>query len=607
MAAEREPPTLIDYAVAVISPVLIMLMVGSLVFFLVEVLYAGKYTDRLLYTMFFFVAGAVLVARIAIRFDRTRASMYGLTLGVVTFLAMNTYVDYPSNAPLRSVAWLVNLGLLGVIWWSAHKLTWDCTYIDGTRGASGRGMLAAAGLDADARTEPANREPKAGDTDTLKPKARKKKRGKHDSRLWDWIERYKKHRASVEKAPHTPGVWVIYFALAALPLFALGQSLIEPDDAARRRRTFALMAVYVGSGLGLLVITSLLGLRRYLRQRKARMPAALTAGWLGLGGVLIVVFLTLGAFLPRPHSEVPWFGITRASTEERKASKYAQSRDSAGTGEGAESNVTEKGDGKAAGKNGKPGGSGSGNAKRGGGQKRDAGNRDAKRSKEAGSRDAKRGKDEKDDREAAEAKDSGSGSDPSDSSSPPELSPVVEKVAAFLKWLVSALVVFLVIIAVIVGVLRYLAPFTDWARNLLDALRNWWASLFSRKPDRGREVAEARPAGPVRPPPFSAFSHPFEDGTAPGRDPAELIAYTFAGLDSWAWDRGHGREPTETPLEFAARLGQEFPDMTEPLTRFANLYARSAYSTASLPADALRVLEEAWDQLVHGAGVVSLG
>ena len=62
MAAEREAPTATDYVVTALSPVLVMLMVGSLVFFLVEVLYAGLYSDRLLYTFFFFVVGAVFSA-----------------------------------------------------------------------------------------------------------------------------------------------------------------------------------------------------------------------------------------------------------------------------------------------------------------------------------------------------------------------------------------------------------------------------------------------------------------------------------------------------------------------------------------------------------------
>src|SRR6478735_4667356 len=133
MAADRDRPAAVDYVITAISPVLIMLMVGSLVFFLVEVLYAGQYSFRLLYTMFFFVMGAVLVARIAIQYDTARASVYGLGLAVVVYLAMTAYVDYPPGSPLRSYAWAVNLGLMALVWWSAHKLTWDCTYLDTTR------------------------------------------------------------------------------------------------------------------------------------------------------------------------------------------------------------------------------------------------------------------------------------------------------------------------------------------------------------------------------------------------------------------------------------------------------------------------------------------
>ena len=112
MAADREPPTTTDYLVTALSPVLVMLMVGSLVFFLVEVLYAGKYSGRLLYTLFFFVMGAVLVARIAIETDASRATLYGLLLGAVTYVALLAYVDYPGGGWLKSFGWLVNLGLL---------------------------------------------------------------------------------------------------------------------------------------------------------------------------------------------------------------------------------------------------------------------------------------------------------------------------------------------------------------------------------------------------------------------------------------------------------------------------------------------------------------
>ena len=59
------------------------------------------------------------------------------------------------------------------------------------------------------------------------------------------------------------------------------------------QRSFTLAA----SGLGLLLTTTLLGLRRYLRQRKLQMPGAMTGLWLGIGGALIAGFLPLGADL----------------------------------------------------------------------------------------------------------------------------------------------------------------------------------------------------------------------------------------------------------------------------------------------------------------------
>src|SRR5213595_439803 len=118
MPADRDRTSAADIIFTAISPALIMLMVGSLVFFIITVLPTGDYKERLLYTSFFFVFGAVLVARISIQLDAARATFYGVGLAVVTFLAMSAYVDYPSGTRLKSFGWLVNLGLMGVIWWS---------------------------------------------------------------------------------------------------------------------------------------------------------------------------------------------------------------------------------------------------------------------------------------------------------------------------------------------------------------------------------------------------------------------------------------------------------------------------------------------------------
>jgi len=106
----------------------------------------------------------------------------------------------------------------------------------------------------------------------------------------NWWERWRKHREEQRKRPHNPGVWIVYFSLAALPLYGLGQSLIPAADEGRRRYVFWLMIVYLGSGLGLLLTTSFLGLRRYLRQRKLPMPTSIAGVWLTTGGLLIVAW-----------------------------------------------------------------------------------------------------------------------------------------------------------------------------------------------------------------------------------------------------------------------------------------------------------------------------
>jgi hypothetical protein len=598
MAAERDPSPVADLVFTAISPALIMLMVGSLIYFLITVLPTGDYKERLQYTTFFFVFGAVLVARIAIQLDGARASMYGLGLAVATFLAMTAFVEYP--AAMKSFGWLINLGLMALIWWSAHKLTWDCTWLDENKDASGRGLLAASFTDEASREPSASAAPPEPDA---KPKKRKRK--KTESAFSTWTARWWAYRESRKNQPHTPGVWVIYFALAALPLFAIGQSLIPADDDSRRTSTFLQMAVYVGSALGLLVTTSLLGLRRYLRQRKAKMPAALTAGWLGLGAVLIAGFLMIGAFLPRPYSEVPWFGLPQAGKSDREASKYAQLRDSAGKGDGAEGEVTEKGDGKAVSKNGdkKSAGGKGGNAKGGGKDGDSKGESDSKDDGKSSEKSdsEKSGESAKEAREARDRTDRGNSSGRSSGSNP---SGTVTKIAQFVKWIVLAIVIVVVVCLILLAVLRYLAPFTEWARNLLDAILNWWANLFgSKKTTPKVSPMPAAPAGPQRPPPFSDYSNPFSDGSAANRRPEELVGYTFEALDAWAWDHGAGRDPAETPFEFTARLGTQFPELDASVKRLANLYARIAYAIGPLPRDTKQFLETLWDELTHGAPV----
>lgn len=619
MPAPREKPTFVDWVVTALSPILVMLMVGSLSFFLVEVLYSGQYTTRLISTLFFFVIAAVLIARISIEQGSTKAWLYGSFLAVATFLAFQAFVEYPT-ASAKLLSPVINLFLMGVVWWSANKLTWDCTHLDEDRKTSGRGILAAAGFDGPTATNDAEKRSRekvgeTGDAEDAFSKQEAKKRKKDPDGFAGWMARWSRYREAQRKKPHTPGTWIVYFSLAAFPLFGLGQSLIPADDAARRRATFLQMTAYVGSGLMLLVTTSLLGLRKYLRERNAKIPAPMTLGWLGIGAATIVIFLAIGAALPRPHSETPLIDLPTAGKKDRNASKFAQKTDdgAAGKGEGKAGNKNEAGkDAKASGKNGEKGGN-AGEKGDGGGKGKDQGGKNKADGKDGKQGDAQQKQDDggkqgepknnraegdKDTKRAVDKSNDEDKSSNNGNSSRETTSKIFESIGGFLKWVVWFVVAVALIVGIVIFFLKYLAPFTQWAKNLLE----WLRSLFARKPRERTALktddGEEPEAETERPPSFAEFANPFENGTAKRMTMPQLIAYSFAAMDGWAWDADLGRKPEETPNEFAARLGEACEDLMQESRALAMLYVRSLYSNADLPAkDAVETLKSFWNAI----------
>ena len=135
--AKKLHKTAADYIAIAACPVLIMLLVGSLAFFILEVSSPARWDARLRWILFWYVFAIVLVARISIQSGRAAAAAYAGALGVATSLVMFKFASAP----------IVALILLGVIWWCADKLTWDCTLIDDEEDSSGEGLLGRVGLD----------------------------------------------------------------------------------------------------------------------------------------------------------------------------------------------------------------------------------------------------------------------------------------------------------------------------------------------------------------------------------------------------------------------------------------------------------------------------
>lgn len=641
MARPKLDKTLADYMAIAITPALIMLLTGSLVWFLAELGYDGGRPTRIRWILFWFVIGAVLVARIAIENGRAHAAMFLAGLAGATSL---TIFKFAGDAPL------VPIICLGVVAWCADKLTWDCTLIDESEDASGEGLLQVAGIADEA-------ELKDGDSATSSTDATEGATEDADQKKTPFWKRLFTNESERAGRPHAPGLWVVYFSLAALPLYGFGQVWIPASDEASRHFAFQCLLVYVGAALGLLLMTSFLGLRRYLRQRNIEMPTAMAATWVGMGSAIAIGILIVALLLPRPQGD---YSIAEAidyvSEEVQEASDWAFLDDDGGEGEGQLSGPAdadaEKGSATDPDQQGKPGGEKPGNqvaqndqdnaedgeggkeegegengqesgdkqsdgqqsdGQQGEGEKSDgeqtAQNEDSddKQQGEAGEaseeqsdeqmaqNDAEESSDESAEENSGEEESAETEEAESSDTSTPEsdsslMDTIAENMGTLFKWLVYA--------AIAAGVI-YMA-IKNWPA-VVSFFRNLWAellSMFGRKPATATDDGEADSEEPVAPPrPFSDFRDPFRSGKAAQTSPVELVRYTFEALQAWAFENNCGRTPDQTPMEFGQRLQSLRMKISNEAHEVSLLYAQVAYGGQRPDDSSMATLQKLWRKL----------
>ena len=646
--ARRLNKTLLDYLVIAINPVLIIALVGSLVFFLLEVFYQGNFQARLHYVFSLFIIGAVLISRISIEEGRERAVLFAIPLAIVTMLAINKFVRFEGEVS-ASLSFLINLGLIGLIWWSADKLTWDCTVIDEDEEDSGEGLLEAVGLDrpgkaalqkqiAPVAAQPspsASPDEKAESGDPMPPAERREgisnqpvassspKRPRRKPAGW-W-QRFVERR----RRPHAPGVWIVYFSLAALPLFGIGQMFLSAGSLAARQYAFCLLCVYTASGLGLLLATSFLGLRRYLRQRRQEMPLMMVNLWLMMGGALIAGVMLAALFVPRPNAEYAVGELPfRFGSPDQKASRHGMGREgvkenrpdarsqrqpnakSAGASQtGKSSERSEKGSSSDKATRTEQKGADSRDASQGKQGERRSGQDSRRTEKDRSTSDkssaAARNASQADKSPAAERAGEGQrsgdqGRPDNTPRTPPLLHPAVPPLAPALspllqagQWLVYGVLTLLVIAAVWSNRDKLLAALRDFRQWLADFWRNLFGGATSRA-GGDEEQADGRKARLAR---FADYRDPFADGTAGRYRPEELVRYTFEALEAWGREHGHPREPEQTPHEFARGLAAHASSLGDDAGRLAELYCQVAYAPGTLAAAQVGRLSRLWQQL----------
>jgi hypothetical protein len=612
MARNRSRGTLVDYVVAAIEPALIMIMVGSLMFFLLDLWYEGPVLERLRWILFWFVLGIVLITRVSMQIGTSLAMGYGVTLGGAVAVVASVLTGFH---PFLLV-------ILGVVWWATHKLTFDCTLLDEDQDA-GVGLLQETGLDRSALDDgmpaTATHDPAAMDASLL------------PDRPWWKVMGGDSDEA---RRPHPPGVWLIYFTLASLPVFGLGQWFVPAVQEDRRGGLFLFFLAYISSGMGLLLTTSFLNLRRYLRQRKVKMPGAMTATWLSTGAILIVGLTLVAAVLPLPGSGLSVLRGSTAESTDLRASRLAMLKDSGVQGEGAQSegpaaskakgppssttkskgsgqtndpNATQQTSGK-----GRPGGkSGPGNSKSGAprgkaskSQTGTPGKQGSPKQDQAGdqnkSQDGRAEKDadqnsKPDDQKGSEQNDEKSSEEnqnQSDPANPQSRLPQLSFEAP--SWL-RGLIIIAGALAFIFGLYRYGLTLL---RAFLELLASLFGGLFIEKREKRAKDVAAVVNEPVLPPrPFASFANPFDSGLAQRFSPNDLVIYSFEALEAWAYEHNLARSPHETPTEFVRRLGETRVDLRQDAARLVGYFVTIVYGQRGFKEDVLPPLRQFWQAL----------
>lgn len=540
MSTNRPAKTLADFLVIAVSPALIMVMVHSVCFFLVEVFYQGEAGGSVRWVLFWFVFAVVLIARIGIEQGDGQAMLYGLALACVTWIYLATIQPNVLFGAL----------LLGIVWFTAHKLTSNCTLIDDDADASGQGLLQSIRhlprLFKKALPPAASPASSPQPAPALVPPPRNQKAA----------------------SSQIPGVWLIYFSLAALPVFGLGQTLLPADDASMRRQVFIYLFFYLAAALGLLVTTSFLGLRRYLRQRYLVMPGNIALGWVQFGVVGAAVVLGLCLLLPRPGGGEAWGGLRyHVDYQLRRASEFAARFNPHGSGSGRSGNQTP------------PAGQPQNPPSQSGSAPDQDQNQDSGRNSSSG-------------KPSAQPSRRGTPQEGGNQGKPmPSLSPSAGAVYPWLRTLFW--------LAVAVGLIwllyRYRTFILTMLRSAWDAIRDLIAMLLGWS----KPITAASPAAlkAVAPPPFKTFKNPFLTGADRVWPPEQLITYSYDALRSWVLEQEATHGSPLTPREFCRRTAEEIPEAAGALEHLAFLYGHVAYG-ASVPGnyqpEQLRLI---WDYL----------
>lgn len=327
-----DPRNATDLIIEVLTPALIFAMCYAVVFFLLDVRYifTSVHDANLRMVAFSFLLGVVALNRLIARDGEQESMLYFAALaGAIGLYTLATTSMYDLGSVARGflddpwVATGFNATIVVFLWWAVNRLTHECC-VDENRVAGDVGLITGAVKRIEARVGRAA-EPPREPVPPAPPLYREAELSPFDP-----VEGYVP-KVRVEKSPaqsiadrlprRHPGISIFIFSVPVMAIFSIGIAVVRQAGPDWVRAGEFYMGLYTACALGLLLLTSLGGLREYFRARGVRMPAMIGWYWMGLGAVMIAVVMVGAARLPLP--DLP----PAISVGDRETDPWARGRD----------------------------------------------------------------------------------------------------------------------------------------------------------------------------------------------------------------------------------------------------------------------------------------